>query len=820
MRALVEHMAEAASGHDLAAGSSAARRLLEGVLDSFDPLALSMRTTGSLTEARRAEQLARRLRLTLDDPDATRRMHVFTRGLYDAPSAAVVYERALDGAISLLGADSGSLQTTQEADGGLMIAAESGFSSEFLEYFAVVRRGDRSGSGRAPGRRAQRVIADIRADAGCAAHRGIAVASGFRGVLSTPLVQLAGDVHGVISTYFAQTHRPSRRELEIMQWYADHITAALTQTQGPSDARPGNAAVPWAELPNQHDAATFALCEYAGLLLPRATRRRRSREPHRRMDEKSRSSPRARTVHRRDQPHASSGHRTPQLRPIAGGGASGVPERQLAMDLPRALEHTTDAVLACDSDGRVTVWNRAAERMFGWTAEEAIGRQADSLISPPPAEKETAAWEDETIWYGRRGKAVIAEHLSIALTADEQDGGYVFLMREPARVSQEDAIGGGPARRQAQLAALGRHALDTEPPHLLRSTTRLVPQGVGADFSYVVEIRDAHAPADRAELSATRDALLREPWAHDPLAEYTIAVGTPVVSADVASDPRFELPLRLAERRMRSAAAVLITTPRRPFGALIVAARQPHAFSSEEIDFLQNVANILGFAVERARTEPAIEAARQVERSRIARDLHDDVLYELSDALARATIRQARRSAGQDDQTWTEQTAALQRLGRQIRSAVYDLSLDAREGHAFVDLLVALIATQDGLAADCRVELRGRDRLPPNALGRRGTQVLRIVREAITNARRHSGATVIRLDASASTPRFLQVEVSDNGRWQDRKQGVTGASGTGIPSMLERAERLSGTLQIQRRPGGGTQVSLRLAMREPEAIEP
>jgi signal transduction histidine kinase len=187
----------------------------------------------------------------------------------------------------------------------------------------------------------------------------------------------------------------------------------------------------------------------------------------------------------------------------------------------------------------------------------------------------------------------------------------------------------------------------------------------------------------------------------------------------------------------------------------------------------------------------------------------------LTDALAQATISRSRSDQPADEQRWVEQTETLQRLGRQIRSAVYDLSLDSHEDHAFADLLGALIAIQDGLAADCRVELRGRDHLPAGPLGHRGTQVLRIVREAVTNARRHAGATAIRVDAGASTPQFLQLDIDDNGQWRDRKASVTGGSGTGIPSMLERADRLHATLRINRRPDGGTRASLRLPLTDP-----
>lgn len=47
------------------------------------------------------------------------------------------------------------------------------------------------------------------------------------------------------------------------------------------------------------------------------------------------------------------------------------------------LDHVTDSVVACDVNATITYWNRAAERLYGWTAEEAIGKNVYDLIIPP-----------------------------------------------------------------------------------------------------------------------------------------------------------------------------------------------------------------------------------------------------------------------------------------------------------------------------------------------------------------------------------------------------------------------------------------------------
>jgi GAF domain-containing protein len=82
-----------------------------------------------------------------------------------------------------------------------------------MEYFAAVTD-DRSGCGRAAQHHAQVVIADVATDPGFAPHRDIALASGFRAVQSTPLVNRAGHLVGMLSTHYPQPTTPPRRDLE------------------------------------------------------------------------------------------------------------------------------------------------------------------------------------------------------------------------------------------------------------------------------------------------------------------------------------------------------------------------------------------------------------------------------------------------------------------------------------------------------------------------------------------------------------------------------------------------------------------------------
>jgi len=127
-----------------------------------------------------------------------------------------VLDQALETAMSLLRADRGNVQIADPATGALRIAAQAGFSAEFLEYFAVVDD-EASACGRAATNLAQIVIPDVTTEPGFAAHRDIAAASGFRAVQSTPLIDSAGVLRGVLSTHYREPYQPPAHDLEVMR---------------------------------------------------------------------------------------------------------------------------------------------------------------------------------------------------------------------------------------------------------------------------------------------------------------------------------------------------------------------------------------------------------------------------------------------------------------------------------------------------------------------------------------------------------------------------------------------------------------------------
>ena len=203
------------------------RMLLEQAEAAHLGSASLLRALGREDRAQRAEQFAAWTRLELDEPELVQRLHAVTKDLRDASGLGSLLDRALDGALSLLGADRGNVQILDAATGSLRIVAQHGFEADFLDHFAVVATDDGSACGRAAAQRTQTVITDISIDPRFAPHREIAAASGFRAVQSTPLTDYTDRVLGMVSIHYPNPYRPPDRDLLVMRRFGQTVGAIM-----------------------------------------------------------------------------------------------------------------------------------------------------------------------------------------------------------------------------------------------------------------------------------------------------------------------------------------------------------------------------------------------------------------------------------------------------------------------------------------------------------------------------------------------------------------------------------------------------------------
>lgn len=502
-------------------------------------------------------------------------------------------------------------------------------------------------------------------------------------------------------------------------------------------------------------------------------------------------------------------------------------EERLAYDAS-LLENVDDAVIGADREFRLTVWNEGAERLYGYAANEVLGRDAREIGSrpgdPSRVELESELFETgrvrtEVTAFRRDGTPVEVELIAAAVRGgDGEVTGYIGIHRDVSERKRTEKVLEMRASQQALLAELTvRNLGNGDLQGLLDDAVELVAWTLELEMVAIAELLPGGTEIGwRAGFGWSKEAIgsaTPGPATAASLVGYTLLSDRPVVSPDVTKDERFEVTEWLPPGEPVSAVTVVIPGETQRFGVLGAASRQPRAFTAEDVNFMQAVADVIGVGIERSRLLYRLEEVRDSERRRIARDLHDDALTELTEALSQALLARSATHGTDDQVRWAAQIATLQRVGQHLRGAVYDLRLND-EDRPFTDLLRDLVEIHAAMASEPEIRLESPEALPRGSLGRRGTDVLRILGEALTNARRHSDAKTVTVDASGSTDALVLVKVSDDGRWENRRAPSSQQGGTGITGMIERADLLGADLEIEDRPGGGTVVSIRLVLGE------
>jgi DNA-binding response OmpR family regulator len=191
------------------------------LIEPFSARELLARVTARLENAhanREAVEREREMRKAAEEAEGMVRLHELSTRLVAQSELQAVLEEVLDAAITLLNADFGTVQLSDSETRALKIVAQRGFHQEFLDYFNSVHEGTAC-CGTAFEHRERVIVEDVLADPMFQPHLTIVNAAGYRAVQSTPLSSHGGGLLGIISTHFRRPHRPSQRELRLLDLY-------------------------------------------------------------------------------------------------------------------------------------------------------------------------------------------------------------------------------------------------------------------------------------------------------------------------------------------------------------------------------------------------------------------------------------------------------------------------------------------------------------------------------------------------------------------------------------------------------------------------
>lgn len=206
-----------------------------------------------------------------------------------------------------------------------------------------------------------------------------------------------------------------------------------------------------------------------------------------------------------------------------------------------------------------------------------------------------------------------------------------------------------------------------------------------------------------------------------------------------------------------------------------------------------------------------LQSVREEERSRVAREIHDELGQVLTGL--KFDLAWLARGLPADSTALKEKTRGMlslvddtihtvRRLLTELRPSVLDeLGLAAA-----IEWQAQEFQTRTGI--ECRVSTE----LTELSLdGETSTAIFRICQESLTNAARHAEATRISVRLGAEEDHLI-LSVEDNGKGITEEE-QTRTTSLGLLGMQERAFLLGGQLTIAGRPGGGTTVTLRMPLR-------
>src|SRR6476620_4693428 len=282
--------------------------------------------------------------------------------------------------------------------------------------------------------------------------------------------------------------------------------------------------------------------------------------------------------------------------------------------LAAIVESSNDAIISENLDGIIVSWNSAAERIYGFSTDEVIGKHITEVI-PTARDGEML----ELMLRVRRGEQVpsfevrrtskegIVRDVNVKVSPVRDESGEIIgvsaiVLDISDRVSIERELQNR-IRQQAAVAQLGQHAIaQTNLTDLLNHATELVRRTLDIEFATVLElIPGSQEMLLRAGVGWKPGVIGMASVSALPISQsgYTLQSHEPVIISDLRTESRFTQVDLMREHGIISGMSVIIQTPERAFGVLSGHTSQQRTFSIDDVHFLEAIANILATAIAR-----------------------------------------------------------------------------------------------------------------------------------------------------------------------------------------------------------------------------
>jgi PAS domain S-box-containing protein len=297
-----------------------------------------------------------------------------------------------------------------------------------------------------------------------------------------------------------------------------------------------------------------------------------------------------------------------------------------AQHIAAIVESSDDAIISKDLNGTIVSWNKGAERLFGYSGDEIIGKPVTTLIPQERLDEEPGI-----LARIRRGERI--DHYETI--RQRKDGSLIdiSLTVSPVRDGTGRIVGASKIARDISEPKRAADALDkraSEQDALYRFTDKLFrAQSIDDIYDSALEAILRAVRCDRASIlifdaagvmrfvrwhnlsEGYRQAVEgHSPWTRDAVNP------SPVTLGDIpAADIEESLKQTVAAEGIGALAFIPLMAQGKLIGKFMTYYDRPHAFAGGEIDLALTIARQLGFSIERVRAEQ--ELRRNEERERV-----------------------------------------------------------------------------------------------------------------------------------------------------------------------------------------------------------
>jgi PAS domain S-box-containing protein len=452
------------------------------------------------------------------------------------------------------------------------------------------------------------------------------------------------------------------------------------------------------------------------------------------------------------------------------------------------VESSDDAIASGTLDGIIVSWNTGAQKIYGYTEAEAVGKPISMLVPPELPDEENKILE--TLKSGDR-----IEHFETVRVTKTGKRIHVSLSISPIKDSSGRIVGvSGIARDITERKRAGQALLSSEQRYRLLFERNVAGVAIASLDGRVLDCNDGWARILGYE---SRDGVLGR---HASEFYFNPDERQPLLNELLEKQALFSREVQL---RRKDGMPVWVL-----FNAALNSEHDTPILQATMIDISEwkRAEETLS-----GMTRKLIEAQEQ-ERARIGRELHDDVNQRL--AMLAVELEQLQDNPSEVHSRVQELRQQTTELSNDVQALSHDLHSSKLE---YLGVVAGIKSWCKEFAERQRMEIDFKSDVPTAVPLEIGRSLFRVLQEALHNAIKHSGVKRVEVQLREESGE-IHLIVSESGLGFDVEVAKQ-SKGLGLTSMRERVRLVNGTIVIDSKPMGGTTIHVRVPFKSEQGSQ-